>query len=221
MTGNAPENTMSRLVTAFRCHIGLGGWNISRTTLGIATACVLGFLYLPIATLMIFSFNSNPITRLPLTEWTFEWYEKAFSNQVLLTSLGNSMIVAAGAVVICLIIGLPTAIALDRYEFPGKTILRRLVILPLILPGLITGVSMLAFFTMLGISLSLATVIVGHGTALTAIVVINVFARLQRYDRRIEEASTDLGARPLQTKKPTGGHGRLLSGHLSPSRLRG
>jgi len=199
MTGTAPENAMSELVTAFRLRCDLGEWSLSKTTLGVASACVLGFLYLPIATLMIFSFNSNPITRLPLTEWTLEWYEKAFSNQVLLTSLGNSLIVAAGAVVICLIIGLPTAIALDRYEFPGKTILRRLVILPLTLPGLITGVSMLAFFNMLGISLSLATVMAGHGTALTAIVVINVFARLQRYDRRIEEASADLGARPLQT----------------------
>jgi spermidine/putrescine transport system permease protein len=78
-------------------------------------------------------------------------------------------------------------------------IFRRLVILPITLPGLITGVSMLGFFSASGVSLSLWTVIVGHGTALTAIVVTNVFARLQRFDRRIEEASNDLGARPWQT----------------------
>ena len=187
-----PEGTL-------RIPLGFASWDVNRVTLGIAGASVLGFLYLPIVVLMIFSFNSNPITRLPLTEWTLKWYDTAFSNEVLLIALANSVIVGAGAVAICLVIGVPTALALDRYEFPGKAVLRRFVILPLTLPGLITGVSMLAFFNMMGVSLSLATVLVGHGTALTAIVVTNVFARLQRYDRRIEEASADLGAGPLRT----------------------
>ena len=182
-----------------RIPLGVVNWDVNRVTLGVAGASVLGFLYLPIVVLVIFSFNANPITRLPLTEWTLKWYDTAFSNEVLLTALANSVIVGLGAVAICLVIGVPTALALDRYEFPGKAILRRFVILPLTLPGLITGVSMLAFFNMLGISLSLATVMVGHGTALTAVVVTNVFARLQRYDRRIEEASADLGAGPLRT----------------------
>ena len=182
-----------------RIPLGVVNWDVNRVTLGVAGASVLGFLYLPIVVLVIFSFNANPITRLPLTEWTLKWYDTAFSNEVLLTALANSVIVGLGAVAICLVIGVPTALALDRYEFPGKAILRRFVILPLTLPGLITGVSMLAFFNMLGISLSLATVMVGHGTALTAVVVTNVFARLQRYDRRIDEASADLGAGPLRT----------------------
>jgi spermidine/putrescine transport system permease protein len=168
-------------------------------TLGMAAGCVLAFMYLPIATLIVFSFNSNPVTKLPLTEWTLDWYIKAFNNPALLTALGNSAIVALAAVAICIVIGVPTAFALDRYEFPGKVIFRRLVILPITLPGIITGVSMLGFFSASGVQLSLWTVIVGHGTALTAIVVTNVFARLQRFDRRIEEASSDLGARPWQT----------------------
>jgi spermidine/putrescine transport system permease protein len=113
--------------------------------------------------------------------------------------LWNSVVVGLAAVCICLAIGVPTALALDRYDFPGKTAFRRLVILPITLPGLITGVSMLSMFRTTGIELSLITVIIGHGTALTAIVVTNVFARLQRFDRRIEEASADLGARPWQT----------------------
>jgi spermidine/putrescine transport system permease protein len=116
-----------------------------------------------------------------------------------LTALGNSLLVGAAAVVLCLAIGVPTAFALDRYQFPGKVVFRRLVLLPITLPGLITGISMLNFFSMMDVSLSLATVMVGHGTALTAIVVTNVYARLQRFDRRIEEASSDLGARPWQT----------------------
>jgi len=177
----------------------LAGRDVTGRALAVAAACVLGFLYIPIVTLIIFSFNSNPVTRLPLTSWTLDWYEMAFTNSGLLTALGNSLLVGAAAVVICLAIGVPTAFALDRYQFPGKVVFRRLVLLPITLPGLITGISMLNFFSMMDVSLSLATVMVGHGTALTAIVVTNVYARLQRFDRRIEEASSDLGARPWQT----------------------
>ncbi len=167
--------------------------------LGMAAYCVLAFMYAPIVTLIVFSFNSNPVTKLPLTEWTLHWYIKAFNNPDLITALGNSLIVAFAAVIICIVIGVPTAFALDRYNFPGKVVFRRLVILPITLPGIITGVSMLGFFSASGVQLSLWTVMIGHGTALTAIVVTNVFARLQRFDRRIEEASSDLGARPWQT----------------------
>jgi spermidine/putrescine transport system permease protein len=180
-------------------HFKLAGRDVTGRALAVATGCVLAFLYIPIVTLIIFSFNSNPVTRLPLTSWTFDWYEKAFTNSILLTALGNSLLVGAAAVVLCLAIGVPTAFALDRYQFPGKVVFRRLVLLPITLPGLITGISMLNFFSMMDVSLSLATVMVGHGTALTAIVVTNVYARLQRFDRRIEEASSDLGARPWQT----------------------
>ena len=173
--------------------------DLGNTALGIAAASALGFLYGPIITLMVFSFNDNPITKLPLTGWTLDWYYKALTNSDLLAALWNSVIVAAAAVIICLVIGIPTAFALDRFDFRGKTLFRRLVILPITLPGIITGVSILAFFSMAGVKLSLVTVIIGHGTALTAIVVTNVFARLQRFDRRIEEASADIGARPWQT----------------------
>lgn len=173
--------------------------DLGNTALGIAAASALGFLYGPIITLMIFSFNDNPITKLPLTGWTLDWYYKALTNSDLLAALWNSVIVAVFAVMICLVIGIPTAFALDRFDFRGKTLFRRLVILPITLPGIITGVSILAFFSMAGVKLSLLTVIIGHGTALTAIVVTNVFARLQRFDRRIEEASADIGARPWQT----------------------
>ena len=174
-------------------------WDPGNVAIGVAAASALGFLYGPIITLMMFSFNDNPITKLPLTSWTLKWYYKALTNPDLLAALWNSVIVATAAVIICLFIGIPTAFALDRFDFRGKTIFRRLVILPITLPGIITGVSILAFFSMVGVKLSLWTVIVGHGTALTAIVVTNVFARLQRFDRRIEEASADIGARPWQT----------------------
>ena len=163
-------------------------WDPGNVAIGVAAASALGFLYGPIITLMMFSFNDNPITKLPLTSWTLKWYYKALTNPDLLAALWNSVIVATAAVIICLVIGIPTAFALDRFDFRGKTIFRRLVILPITLPGIITGVSILAFFSMVGVKLSLWTV-----------VVTNVFARLQRFDRRIEEASADIGARPWQT----------------------
>lgn len=175
------------------------GRGVSYRVLAVYTALVLAFMYIPIATVMVFSFNSSKVMRLPLTGWTFEWYTQAFSNPQLLTALANSLIVGAAAVVICLAIGVPTALALNNFEFPGKTVVRRLAILPITLPGLITGVSMLSFFSQSGIHLSLYTVIVGHGTALTAVVITSVFARLQRFDQRIAEASGDLGAGPLRT----------------------
>ena len=171
-------------------------WN---NALALSAFCAFGFLYLPIATLVLFSFNTNNVTKLPLTGWTLEWYAKALSNADLLTALWNSLIVAGATVIVCLLIGVPTAFALDRFNFWGKTLFRRLVLLPITLPGIITGVSILSFLSTFKIPLSLWTVIVGHGTAFTAIVITSLFARLQRFDRRMEEASADAGARPWQT----------------------
>lgn len=199
MTGYATDMELGRRAAPKRARANGGRRDVATGTLGLAVLCVLAFMYGPIITLIIFSFNSNPVTKLPLTEWTLDWYVKAFNNPDLLAALGNSALVAMAAVAICIVVGVPTAFALDRYDFPGKVMFRRLVILPITLPGIITGVSMLGFFSAAGVPLSLWTVLIGHGTALTAIVVTNVFARLQRFDRRIEEASSDLGARPWQT----------------------
>ena len=98
-----------------------------------------------------------------------------------------------------MIIGVPAAFALDRLNFPGKTLFRRLVLLPLVLPGIITGIAMLNLFKLMGFRLSLETVIIGHATALLSVVVTQVFARLQRLNRNLEEAAADLGARPWET----------------------
>ena len=199
MTAIPTETGAGRHVQTRRFRFDIGSPTTTRRALAIAAAVALAYLWAPIVCLMLFSFNSNSITKLPLTGWTLDWYVLALSNERLMDSVGNSLIVAAFAVVICMVIGIPTALALDRYDFPGKTAFRRMVVLPYVLPGLITGVAMLSFFSMVGVQLSLFTVIIGHGTALTGIVVTNVFARLQRFDRRIEEASADLGAKPLQT----------------------
>jgi spermidine/putrescine transport system permease protein len=171
----------------------------SGRALGVAGAAVIGFLYLPIVVLVVFSFNDNTVTTLPLRGFTWRWYEAAFANEDLLRALWNSIYVATIATVVCVLFGVPAALALDRVDFPGKGLFRRAVLLPLALPGIITGISMLNLFRVIGFDLSLTTVILGHGTALISVVVTQVFARLQRFNRRLEEASDDLGATPWQT----------------------
>jgi spermidine/putrescine transport system permease protein len=109
------------------------------------------------------------------------------------------LIVAAGSVVLALILGLLAALALDRATFPGKALFRRLVLLPLILPGIITGLSLLMFAVLAGFQRSLTLVFFGHGTALISVATTELFAGLQKLDRAQEEASLDLGATPWQT----------------------
>lgn len=168
-------------------------------TYGLMILCVLAFLYVPIVILVIFSFNDSSSLTLPLSGFTWHWYDKLFSNRDLLRAIGNSFYVASFATVLTLLVGVPAAFALDRLDFVGKRMFRRLILLPLVLPGIITGISMLNLFKLVGIGLSLETVILGHATALLAIVVTQVFARLQRLNRRLEEAAADLGARPWET----------------------
>ncbi len=173
--------------------------HVSTGALGIAAACAIAFLYVPIVVLVIFSFNDNQVTTLPLRGFTWRWYESALDNADLLRALWNSVRVAVAATLVCVVVGVPAALALDRGDFPGKALFRRMVLLPLVLPGIITGISMLNLFRVVGFELSLWTVVLGHGTALVSVVITQVFARLQRFNRRLEEASDDLGATPLQT----------------------
>ena len=157
------------------------------------------FLYVPVLVLVVFSFNDNRSLTLPLRGFTLKWYEKFLNNSDMLEAIWNSLYVASMATAITIVIGTVAAFALDRVRFPGKTVFRRMILLPIALPGIITGISMLNMFKLMGINLSLETVILGHATGLVAIVVTQVYARLQRFNRRIEEASADLGARPWQT----------------------
>ena len=165
----------------------------------VVIGAILAFLYLPIAVLVLFSFNASRSLSWPMTGLTLDWYRKLLSNEQLLEALRNSLYVATCATALTLIIGVPAAMALDRLDFPGKGVFRKLVLLPIALPGISTGISMLSMFKLLGLPLSLETVIIGHATALLAVVVTQVFARLQRLPKSYEEASLDLGASALQT----------------------
>lgn len=167
--------------------------------LSLYAALVFLFLYLPIVVLVIYSFNGQGVGGFPPRNLTLNWYKLLFQDDAIWSSVSNSVMVALSSVGIALALGIPAGLALDRANFPGKGIFRRLVLLPLVLPGIITGLSLLMLFREANLKLSLATVILGHGTALISVATTEVFAGLQKLDRAQEEASLDLGANYLQT----------------------
>ena len=162
-------------------------------------ALVFAFLYLPIIVLMIYSFNGQGVGGFPPRDLTLKWYGFLLRDEAIWTSVFNSLVVALASVCIALALGIPAGLALDRANFPGKAIFRRLVLLPLVLPGIITGLSLLMLFRQADLQLSLSTVILGHGTALISVATTEIFAGLQKVDRAQEEASLDLGANNWQT----------------------
>jgi len=177
-----------------------GGFHSGRAPLLTAYAIlVYAFLYLPIVVLVVYSFNGSGIGGFPPSSWTFEWYRQLFADAALWDSVLNSLKVAGIAVAISLGLGLPAALALDRTDFPGKAVFRRLVLLPMILPGIITGLSLLRLFVGVGMKLSLVTITLGHGTALISVATTEIFAGLQKLERAQEEASLDLGANHWKT----------------------
>jgi len=167
--------------------------------LTIFSVLVFAFLYLPVLTLIVYSFNGPGVGGFPPRDLTLRWYGMLLDDEALWNSVLNSLMVAAAATAIALVFGLCAALSLDRVPFPGKYVFRRLVLLPLILPGIITGLSLLMLFVVLGMKLSLLTITLGHGTALISVAATEILAGLQKFPRSLEEASQDLGASQWQT----------------------
>src|SRR5271170_4926890 len=169
------------------------------TWLGLYSLAVYAFLYLPIIVLIVYSFNRSGVGGFPPQHLTFAWYRDLFQDSEMWSSVENSLVVALAAVSIAIAIGFPAAYSLDRSNFPGKSLFRRLVLLPLIVPGIVTGISILMLMVAAGVHLSLTTVILGHGTALIAVATTELYAGLRKLDRGLEEAAADLGANGLRT----------------------
>jgi len=169
------------------------------TWLTLHAFAVFAFLYLPIAVLILYSFNGQGVGGFPPHHLTLDWYRILFADGAIWDAVFNSLQVALAAMLISLALGIPAALALDRVQFPGKALFRRIVLLPLILPGIITGLSLLMLFNLTSVKLSLLTITLGHGTALISVAATEVFAGLQKLDRAQEEASLDLGANYWQT----------------------
>lgn len=169
-----------------------------RLLVGLSVGTLV-FLYVPIAMLILFSFNNSKVTSFPLAGFTLRWYEAFLANGQMLRALSNSLLVAVSATILCVSIGVVAALALDRYEFRGKRLFQNTILLPLSLPGIVTGIALLNFYKQIGIPQSLLAVVIGHASALLGIVVSQVMARLAKLNRRQIEASADLGATPFET----------------------
>lgn len=159
---------------------------------------VYAFLYAPIAILVLFSFNRARQTAV-WEGWTLEWYRNLAQNDLILSAVKNSLIVGIGATAIATVLGTLVALALGRYAFPGEGFTRGLLYLPVIIPEIVLGAALVTFFGVLAFRLSLTTVVIAHVVFCVSYVAIVVRARLAGFDRSLEEASLDLGARPLAT----------------------
>ncbi|MGD8189661.1 ABC transporter permease [Brevibacillus ginsengisoli] len=179
--------------------MAIRGWDWITKLLWLFSVLVLGFIYLPLFVVVLYSFNADSVNSFPITGFSFKWYHVMAQNKALIESLEHSLTVASISTCVAILLGVPGAFALDRFQFIGKKIFERIVLLPLILPGILTGVAMLSFFQEVGIKQSMLAVVIGHSTFLVAIVMTQVLARLKRLDRSIEEASLDLGASRIQT----------------------
>ncbi len=160
----------------------------------------LAFIYVPLVVIGIYAFNSSKILKWPPPGWTFEWFTKAFESESAREALLTSVKAGVAATAIAIVLGTLAAIAVGRHRFFGRETVSFLVILPIALPGIVTGVAISNTFTqVLGVDLGLFTVIVGHATFCIVVVYNNVVARLRRTSASFEEASADLGAHTWQT----------------------
>ncbi len=158
---------------------------------------VLLFLYAPVAVMAVMSFNASSFYTLPM-DWTLDWYVKLAGNAKLIDAGVNSFGVAIVTTIIASVLGTAASLAFFRYEFRGKRILQILLLPPIAIPWLIIGTSMLIFFFWVGLGRGLHAMVLGHVALAIPYVVVVVTARLQAFDRQLEEAARSLGANPWQ-----------------------
>jgi putative spermidine/putrescine transport system permease protein len=170
-----------------------------RIVLRISSAAILAFIYVPIGVIVLYSFNAARVASWPIAGLTLDWYGRAFANAGIRSALLASLEAAVGATIVALILGSLIAFAVQRYAFFGRQTLSFVVVLPLALPGVVTGIALNAAFRAIGLDLGLLTIVIGHATFCVVVVFNNVVARLRRTSRTAEEASMDLGADTLTT----------------------
>jgi putative spermidine/putrescine transport system permease protein len=172
----------------------------AKIVLRCAVGLALAFIYIPLLVIAVEAFNSSRILKWPPPGFTFHWFGQAVQSESAREALVTSIEAGVVAMLIAIVLGTLIALAVGRRKFFGRDTISFLVVLPIALPGIVTGVALSNTFTqVLGISLSLMTVIIGHATFCIVVVYNNVVARLRRTSGSFEEASADLGASPWQT----------------------
>jgi putative spermidine/putrescine transport system permease protein len=172
----------------------------SALLLRLAVGVGLAFIYVPLIVIFIYAFNASNILEWPPPGLTLDWFPKAVEDEFARDAFVTTLKAGAAATAIAIVLGTLASLAVARHRFFGRETISFLVILPIALPGIVTGVALNNTFTqVLGVELSLFTVIVAHATFCIVVVYNNVVARLRRASASFEEASADLGAHTWQT----------------------
>ncbi|HET8895343.1 MAG TPA: ABC transporter permease [Gaiellaceae bacterium] len=171
----------------------------TRFGLGIWSALVIAFLWIPLVIIAVYAFNSSNIQSWPIPGWTLHWFRVAWHNPDARSSFGLSVKVGAATTGIALVLGSMAAFAIHRFRFFGRESISFLLVLPIALPGIITGMALNSFYVFAGLGFSMWTIVIGHATFCVVLVYNNVLARLRRTSGSLIEASQDLGADGWQT----------------------
>jgi putative spermidine/putrescine transport system permease protein len=172
---------------------------LSRMLLAIWVALVLLFLFLPIALIVVYAFNPSNVQGWPLSGLSTKWFGSTWNNPDMRAALYLSLKAGVVATSIALVLGSAASFAVHRFRFFGREAVSFLLVLPIALPGIITGMALNSFFTFAGWNLSFWTIVIGHATFCVVIVYNNMLARLRRTQTSLLEASMDLGADGWQT----------------------
>lgn len=165
-----------------------------RFLLGLWVVLVLAFLFGPIAVVAVYAFNASNVQSWPIAGTSLRWFAIAWADRVVAAALSLSLRAGAVATALATLIGTAAALAVHRYRFVGRDAVSLLLVVPIALPGIITGMALNAFFTASGLPLSFWTIVIGHTTFCIVVVYNNVLARLRRIPASLAEASMDLGA---------------------------
>ena len=191
---------------------------LARVLLRLASGGVLFFLYLPLLVIVLYAFNPSRIQAWPPQGFTLLWFQEALENRNVVRAVTNSVLAGTFATAVALILGTLSAIAVHRYSFFGRQTISFLFVLPIALPGVVTGIALQRSFITFGVDFGLLTIVIGHATFCVVIVFNNVIARLRRLPASPEEASADLGGDMFTTFRRITGP-RLGSALLSAALL--
>jgi putative spermidine/putrescine transport system permease protein len=177
--------------------IGASRW--SRVAFGVWAALIMLFLFFPIVIIMLYAFNPSNVQSWPLPGLSTRWFSSTWHNTEVRQALWLSVRAGLIATAIAMVLGSMAAFAVDRYRFFGREAVSLVILLPIALPGIITGMALNSFISFNNLTFSLATIVIGHATFCIVTVYNNVLARLRRTQSSLVEASMDLGADGWQT----------------------
>jgi putative spermidine/putrescine transport system permease protein len=172
---------------------------LTRVLLRLGAGVTLAFIYLPLVLICVYAFNESITQRWPIDDFSTKWFSEAYHDPAVRDALWLSVQAALGATAVAIVLGTLLSLAIARFAFFGRETITLLVILPIALPGIITGLALQTTYTTVGVPYGLLTIIIGHATFCIVVVFNNAVARVRRLQGNLEEASKDLGADSWQT----------------------